>query len=465
MMNRTIILIALAFTLVGCQKASVFSREPGKAVVFTTNTQNQPATKTVYDSGTGKGTIYWVQDDEVGIYCAQATAPDGSNFASYVLRPEEGSNAFKATLDIAGGGNGLTWGTGSHTFYCLYPSPTWASAPTGTALSGNTVTTVIPAAQTGTPSEVTAGGVKTTTFAPDMRYASMIASTVAASGGEGGAVTLDFKAHFTAFEFIIQADDSADLDLTTFKLSSTSNVLAATATATISGTGTDVTAATTSTTNENNTITFTLGTNETPFILEKSEPGSSHYVILTVLALAKENITNVTLRFNTVSGYRSLALKYADDYFAAHRTALIDEGKANADGYLIFPAGKKISMAGFSVPGILLVTFSDIVIGGQYLADAAPDWKWMLDLDKVLIDPISALQPYGSEDPGTTWRWVLYDMDLEEFVVNGQYITDANTTGAGWKPLLNNVSTGTFTNGGQPYADDNNPGSDWTISH
>lgn len=458
-MKRTLLIITALLALTSCTKELVFSREPGRAVVFATRAGSQPSTKTAYDSGTEKGTIFWAQDDEIGVYCAQASSSDDTHFASYVLRP--GDNAATATLDIAGGGNGLTWGTGSHTFYCLYPSPSWSDAPEGTALSGSSVTTVIPATQTGEKSEVTTAGIKTTTFAPDMSYAAMIACTTAASGGSGGAVTLEFKAHFTAFEFVVMADDSADLELVNFQLSSTSQVLAATATATISGTGTSVTVSDYTTADDpepSKTLTFTLGTTEEPFVLERN-----NYLILTVLALAKEDITNATLRFNTVGGYRSLALKYAADYFAANSETLIEQGKANASGYLIFPAGKKTTMAGFNLPGVFYIAFNDIIIGGQNLSDSATDWNWMMQLQQIQLGP-TANHPYGTGNPGADWQWVLYDLDLEQFVIGGQLVESSTADGSAWSPILSPINTGNITPGGHPY-DSNDPGSGWTISH
>lgn len=458
MRNITHILAAAALLgcLVSCEKEVSYSRRPGAPVVFTTRGAEQPATKAVYESGTEKGAIYWETDDVIRIYSTQASTPDGNHYADYVLTPRA-ADASRSDIAPYEGGNGLNWGSGLHYFYCLYPSP--ISAGEGFSLTGGSVSFPMPPSQTYASCSSAAS---TTTFAPDIAHMPMVACATAASeNGNGSAVSLEFKAQFTAFEFVVKSDDSGALSLTSFEFSSASTDLAAaSASATISGTGEGVSTGSYTLTGTSRTITFTLGTGGEPFVLEAGKT-----MVFTVFALAKENITDCSIKFNTTSGYRSLALKYDADYFAANSTTLTTAGTANASGYLIFPKGKKITLMGFNVPGKFYIAFNDITIGGQpYTGDEAGDY-WERRLQEVDWNgAVIGGQYVAGQTPDGEWGLVNYDMAWEKFVIGGQDVSSQDPDSA-WKPILDPLPDpiGTFTAGGQEYDGQSADSGHWTF--
>ena len=456
-----LVAILAAVQLCSCSKSPLFSRQAGKPIVFAApQATAQPETKTSYDSGTANGSIYWNDGDIISIYCAQANIP-GSNkhVAPYVVNPKSDQNQGTLENYIA---NALNWGTGAHTFYAFYPAPETPGADeVHYGISGSTASFVIPASQTPASKTVTGTTTTTTTLAPNMLYAPMVASTyIANTGGNGEAVPLYFKAGFTAFEFIVRvADADGELRLKEFTFTSAvTNLVAAKATATISGNSTSVSLGTPVLTDPGNVVTIPLGTQEAPLVLS-----GGNILVFTFFALGAEDIHQATVRFTTTSGYRQLALKYDETYFANH-PELVTTNRADEYGWLIFPKGKKISMAGFDVPGRFYIAFNNITIGGQPYEGMTPgtDWAFVLEEIKLASATIGG-QDVTNQNSDSDWDLVSYTLALEQAVINGQTVTNQSSDSP-WAPILDPISTRPgVTTGGQG-RETATPGTDWDLT-
>ena len=475
---RFILALVLGLTVAGsCGKEAEKQQEegwkPGGKIVFSAGSAVQDVTKTVYESGTAKGKIYWQEGDMVEISCVN---DDGKELSSYSASPKEG-DATEIVLAPMIEDESIIWGTGAHSFYSLYPSPLMNGAA-GFSLDADKVVLVMPDTQPPLNStSVTASGVTTTTMAPNMVYAPLIASTQIDNPALVASVPLRYRAAFTAFEFVVKVSDTnGELRLKDFTFTSGSTTLAfATATAIIKGTGSDVYLSKDGTSLEpliwgdpvansqseenslGNTVTIPLGTEQNPFILT-----GGNILVFTVLTQAFEDIHKVTVRFNTTNGYRSLGLKYDATYFANNRDALISNGKADENGWMIFPKGKKNTFVGFNVPGHFYITYDDITIGGVPYQPVDPGAGWSfifeeLELGKAVINGQNVTQISAG---GGVWSDVAYDIYLETAVINGQNVTTHNPDSA-WEPILEPISNIQIGSGGQPYENDNATGGNW----
>lgn len=476
---RFILALVLGLTFAGsCGKEAEKQQEegwkPGGKIVFSAGSAVQDVTKTVYESGTAKGKIYWQEGDMVEISCVNN---DGKELSSYSASPKEG-DATEIVLAPLMEDESITWGTGAHSFYSLYPSPLMNGAA-GFSLDADKVVLVMPDTQPPLNSTtVTESDVTTTTLSPNMVYAPLIASTQIDNPALVASVPLRYRAAFTAFEFVVKVSDTnGELRLKDFTFTSGSTTLTfATATALIKGTGSDVylsqdgaslesltwdESVSGSQAEENslrNTVTIPLGTEQNPFILT-----GGNILVFTVLTQAFEDIREVTVRFNTTNGYRSLGLKYDATYFANNRDALISNGKADENGWMIFPKGKKNTFVGFNVPGHFYITYDDITIGGvpYQPVDPGAGWNFIfeeLELGKAVINGQNVTQISAG---GGVWSDVAYDIYLETAVINGQNVTTHNPDSA-WEPILEPISNIHIGSGGQPYENDNASGGNWS---
>lgn len=152
--------------------------------------------RTIYGDRKGNSyPIYWVNNDEIGIYCPQAA--NSHEFHYKVVVDDETSS--KGTLaKINPGENGLQWGTKDiHHFYAIYP----ASASTG-GMSATEVKCNIPVRQN--PERIEFDGSKTYTAYPNMDYAYMYAHSSASRLTDGDkSITLEFKPLVTVLEITV----------------------------------------------------------------------------------------------------------------------------------------------------------------------------------------------------------------------------------------------------------------------
>lgn len=293
-MKRVLFLAAVAVCAIGCNKET---EKVGRTIVFRTSTEydNGPETRTEYANVYygGKQRIDWVSGDKFRIKSDVARCENGTtDYSDYVVTgvtPGTGnklSSSF-ATVTALDRNSSLQWGSGTHNFYCVYPSPLDNSDVSFT--STNAVTFTIPGTQT-----YTANG---TTLKPDMDYAYMYAAVQTSSSST---VNLAFKPMFTAFQFTVDSADDATMTVTSFTLSSASTAMTGTATATMTANTTSSSSTvsysnfpTATAANKSITVTFNDGNGIT---ITQGSP-----ITFTVFALPR-TYDDLTVSFTTSAG-------------------------------------------------------------------------------------------------------------------------------------------------------------------
>lgn len=159
------------------------------------------STRTVYGDRDGDVyPIYWDVDDQVAIYCPQASAPERKEVHYKVVVPNNEQTS--GTLAKVDGGVGLRWGeSNTHHFYGFYP----ADAVEG-VVDAHTIRCNIPVAQypEKITREVDADGHYIYTAYPNMDYAYMYAHNTADRETQGeNPVQLDFKPLITTLEITV----------------------------------------------------------------------------------------------------------------------------------------------------------------------------------------------------------------------------------------------------------------------
>ena len=150
--------------------------------------------------------IYWVNNDEIGIFCPQAAnsehTPNHEFHYKVVVDNETSSTGTLAKINM--GENGLQWGTeDDHHFYAIYP----ASASKG-GVSATQVKCSIPVRQD--PVSIKFDGTTYTAY-PNMNYAYMYAHSKASRLTEGNKpITLDFKPLVTVIEVTVNGPVDGD---------------------------------------------------------------------------------------------------------------------------------------------------------------------------------------------------------------------------------------------------------------
>lgn len=211
---------AIATLLTACNKEELSEgRTPaasGEEVMFAADhanfESNAPGTKTIYGDRNGNEyPIYWVNNDEIGIFCPQAgnhpNTPNREFHYKVVVKDTESSTGNLAKINP--GENGLQWGTNDkHDFYAIYP----ASASKG-GVSATKVSCYIPVEQA--PVRIEKDKEDPTTYIayPNMEYAYMYAHSQVSREKDGGKpVSLKFKPLVTVIEATINGPKAGTID-------------------------------------------------------------------------------------------------------------------------------------------------------------------------------------------------------------------------------------------------------------
>lgn len=223
---------ALAFCLASCMHESF--REHGSEIRFGAQSSSSSITKTVYSyhqetvSSKLMERIDWVNGDMIRILSDQVT--NTPKYFDYDLTLSE-NVAVKsfATAAPHGADHGLQWGSGTHTFFSLYPSPSTTSAGIQSGISisltggsSATATAILPADQSSSAQTVTLDDNSTAVYYGNMNLAYM---TAAAQVAEGSDVTLSFKPMVTTFFVSVANTTGAPLTLRKVELKSSSSAL------------------------------------------------------------------------------------------------------------------------------------------------------------------------------------------------------------------------------------------------
>ncbi len=229
------ILVASIALLQGCHTDVEHLDKQGKTVNFKASAENTKLTRTEYsgqrftDGGVTKERINWVVGDKIRIWSDKAYArnDESLNYADYKVVSVEASSNHKSSAkianvgssDSANDGNGLVWGTGTHRFYSLYPSPDVNAAIHYQEINTDEcyLKVTMPANQSYTLQD---DGV---TLKPDMNYAYMFAAVETAYDSK---VELHYRPLFTAFQFTVDSGFDDEMTLYNFSLINTDTSLA-----------------------------------------------------------------------------------------------------------------------------------------------------------------------------------------------------------------------------------------------
>lgn len=305
-----LLLSALTILSLSCKREVDDVILPGDSVVFKASADyvNGPETKTTY-SGVeygGKERIDWVSGDKIRILSDKARHPGGASWSDYQVTGVTAGTGSNQPISYASiknvGDNGLHWGSGTHKFYAVYPSP---AANSNISINDNVANITLPKSQL---------------QAAQMDYAYMFAAVQTAAKAT---VNLSFKPMFTAFQFQVRSDEEASMTITSFSLSTGENkAMTGTCRATITA-ATNSTASTAAYSNftaynassGNNTITVDMGAGVTVT--------PSTYATITVFAMPQD-YSQLTASFTTSTGdTKSLKLQQADgtwvNFTACHK--------------------------------------------------------------------------------------------------------------------------------------------------
>ena len=115
--------------------------QTGDEIHFGIAAPDKVDTRTIYETptqdtdGNWYFPVYWEQDDEIAVYCPQASQP-ASQLVDYKITPDTDNPATSAAVTKIGDGAGLQWGSSDeHRFYGFYP----ASAVEGTETDGRII--------------------------------------------------------------------------------------------------------------------------------------------------------------------------------------------------------------------------------------------------------------------------------------------------------------------------------------
>ena len=226
MKNALLLLGAFALVFTSC-KDDNFSYSPantGDEIQFSANhaeyEMNGNNSRTIYGEREGDAyPIYWVNNDEIGIFCPQAAnhsnTPNNEFHYKVIVDGDNQSTGTLAKINM--GENGLQWGTADeHHFYAIYP----ASASEG-GVSATQVKCSIPVRQD--PLSIEFDGKDTYTAYPNMNYAYMYAHSKASRLTEGDKpITLDFKPLVTVIEVTVNGPKAGTVDGDSYQVSQVS---------------------------------------------------------------------------------------------------------------------------------------------------------------------------------------------------------------------------------------------------
>lgn len=117
--------------------------QTGDEIHFGPSTPDKVDTRTIYETptqdtdGNWYFPVYWEQDDEIAVYCPQASQP-ASQLVDYKITPDPKNPATSLAVTKIGDGAGLQWGSSDeHRFYGFYPAKAVLGTETDGRIKGN----------------------------------------------------------------------------------------------------------------------------------------------------------------------------------------------------------------------------------------------------------------------------------------------------------------------------------------
>lgn len=206
--------------------------QTGDEIHFGFSTPDKVDTRTVYDAPTqdSEGNwyfpVYWEQDDEIAIFCPQASQP-ATQLVDYKITPDTNNPATSSAVTKIGDGAGLQWGTeDEHRFYGFYP----ASAVLGTETDGR-IKGHIPVEQKVVRwEETTDNGGTTYNGVPDTDLAYMFAYTSVKKSElvDNPDIPLKFRPLVTILEIVVNgpAENSVPIQVSNINVTGVSGNVA-----------------------------------------------------------------------------------------------------------------------------------------------------------------------------------------------------------------------------------------------
>ena len=207
--------------------------QTGDEINFGIAAPDKVDTRTIYDTPTqdAEGNwyfpVYWEQDDEIAVYCPQASQP-ASQLVNYKITPDSKNPATSSAVTKIGDGAGLQWGSSDeHRFYGFYP----ASAVTGKETDGR-IEAKIPVEQkvvrwestSATDGTITYNGVPDTNLAYMFAYTSVKKSELVNNPN----IPLKFRPLVTILEIIVNgpAENSSPIQVSNINVTGVSGNVA-----------------------------------------------------------------------------------------------------------------------------------------------------------------------------------------------------------------------------------------------
>lgn len=207
--------------------------QTGDEIHFGPSTPDKVDTRTIYETptqdtdGNRYFPVHWEQDDEIAVYCPQASQP-ASQLVDYKITPDTDNPATSAAVTKIGDGAGLQWGSSDeHRFYGFYPAKAVLGTETDGRIKGN-----IPVEQkvvkweskTADDGTITYNGVPDTDLAYMFAYTSVKKSELVNNPD----IPLKFKPLVTILEIIVNgpAENSSPIQVSNINVTGVSGNVA-----------------------------------------------------------------------------------------------------------------------------------------------------------------------------------------------------------------------------------------------
>lgn len=170
--------------------------------------------------------VYWEQDDEIAIFCPQASQP-ATQLVDYKITPDSENPATSSAVTKIGDGAGLQWGTeDEHRFYGFYPASAVKGTETDGRIKGN-----IPVEQKVVRwDETTDNGGTTYNGVPDTNLAYMFAYTSVKKSKlvDNQDIPLKFRPLVTILEIVVNgpAENSSPIQVSNINVTGVSGNVA-----------------------------------------------------------------------------------------------------------------------------------------------------------------------------------------------------------------------------------------------
>lgn len=229
-------IIATSLVILGSCKEQEEIRVPvqtGDEINFGIAAPDKVDTRTIYETptqdteGNWYFPVYWEQDDEIAVYCPQASQP-ASQLVDYKITPDPDNRATSTAVTKIGDGAGLQWGSSDeHRFYGFYPAKAVLGTETDGRIKGNipveqkVVEWVENKAEDGT---ITYNGVPDTDLAYMFAYTSVKKSELVNNPD----IPLKFRPLVTILEIIVNgpAENSSPIQVSNINLTGVSGNVA-----------------------------------------------------------------------------------------------------------------------------------------------------------------------------------------------------------------------------------------------